>query len=65
MLIPRRVRRSTRVLLLVDFINPLQFAGARSILQPAFEAAQATAKLKERLAKGHCRSIYANDNYGI
>ena len=56
---------SARVLLLVDFINPLNFPGAEQLAPSAIEAARATAALKERLAAEGVPAIYANDNYGI
>ncbi|MDD2714149.1 MAG: cysteine hydrolase [Simplicispira sp.] len=52
-------------LVLVDFINPLDFDGADKLLAPALAAAQATARLKQRLAVKGVPAIYANDNYGI
>lgn len=39
---------SRRVLLLVDFINPLRFEGAEAIAPQAVEAARATAAFKRR-----------------
>jgi len=56
---------SDRVLLLVDFINPLDFPGGDKLAQPAIAAARATAKLKSRLASKGVPTIYANDNYGV
>lgn len=56
--------RSRRVLLLVDFINPLDFPGAGNLAPAALAAARATAKLKQRLAREGVIAIYANDNYG-
>ncbi len=56
--------QSSEVLLLVDFINPLNFPGARSLLPGAWEAAQRAARLKQRLARKGVAVIYANDNYG-
>ncbi len=51
-------------LLLVDFINPLDFEQGEA-LRPAAEAAAArTAALKRRLAGEHIPAIYANDNFG-
>lgn len=38
--------RSRKVLLLVDFINPLRFEGAEAIASQAVEAACATAEFK-------------------
>ncbi|MES2952018.1 MAG: isochorismatase family cysteine hydrolase [Pseudomonadota bacterium] len=55
---------SKRVLLLIDFINPLQFSGANAITPQALEAAQNTADLKRSLRKAGVPAIYANDNYG-
>jgi nicotinamidase-related amidase len=60
-----RLPLSERVLLLVDFINPLNFPGGEKLAPPALEAAQATAALKERLGGQGVVSIYANDNYGV
>lgn len=56
---------SQKVLLLVDYINPLDFPGAEALAKRAWPAAQATARLKQRMAKRGCMCIYANDNYGI
>jgi nicotinamidase-related amidase len=60
-----RLRRSKRVLLLVDFINPLDFPGAERLAAPAIAAARATAGLKAQLAAEGVTTIYANDNYGV
>ena len=60
-----RLPRSPRVLLLVDFINPLNFPGAESLADAALEAAHATAALKEKLTRSGVATIYANDNYGV
>ena len=56
--------RSRSVLLLVDFINPLQFQGADSIAPAALQAARCTAHLKQLLAQRGVPAVYANDNYG-
>jgi nicotinamidase-related amidase len=56
--------RSSSVLLLVDFINPLQFPGADSIAPAALQAAHRTARLKQVLAQRGIPAVYANDNYG-
>jgi len=50
-------------LLLVDFINPMDFAGAKS-LAPRALAAAAAARLKARLKHARVPVIYANDNFG-
>lgn len=60
-----RLRRSRRVLLLVDFINPLNFPGAQKLAAPAVAAARATAGLKEQLTGEGVTTVYANDNYGV
>lgn len=59
-----QVPRSERVLLLVDFINPLDFPGAEKLAPGALRAARATLKLRERLDKEGVAVVYANDNYG-
>lgn len=61
---PTRLPRSRRVLLLVDFINPLDFPGSEKLAGPAVAAARATAALKARLESDGVATIYANDNYG-
>ncbi|UXH80570.1 cysteine hydrolase family protein [Roseateles amylovorans] len=55
---------SRRVLLLVDFINPLQFHGAEDLAQDALEAARAAAAFKKRFCADGSRAIYVNDNFG-
>lgn len=55
---------SSRVLLLVDFINPLDFAGADGLAPAAAKAAEATARLRRRLDREGVPTIYANDNFG-
>ena len=52
------------MLLLVDFINPLAFPEADALAASAVKAAQATARLKQRLAGEGVQTIFANDNYG-
>lgn len=59
-----RLPKSQRVLLLVDFINALDFPGAEKLAAPALEAARATAQLKRRLRGEGVVAIYANDNFG-
>lgn len=61
---PAQVPRSPRVLILIDFINPLNFPGAEKLARPALAAARATAKLRDRLDAGKVAVVYANDNYG-
>jgi nicotinamidase-related amidase len=59
------VPQSRRALILVDFINPLDFPGAEKLAAPAVRAAKATLKLRDRLDKQKTAVIYANDNYGV
>lgn len=59
-----RLPHSPRVLLLVDFINPLDFPGGDRLATAAVAAARASAALKERLGRDGVTTIYANDNYG-
>jgi nicotinamidase-related amidase len=61
---PAKVPRSARVLILVDFINPLNFPGAETLARPALAAAKATAKLRDRMEQEKAIVVYANDNYG-
>jgi nicotinamidase-related amidase len=56
--------RSRSVLLLIDFINPMDFPGAEDLAEGAVQAARATAALKAALGKAGVPAIYANDNYG-
>ncbi|HZY16045.1 MAG TPA: cysteine hydrolase, partial [Ramlibacter sp.] len=62
---PAKVPRSQRVLILIDFINPLDFPGAEKLAAPALAAARATARLRDRLDGDGVAVIYANDNYGV
>lgn len=56
---------SRTVLLLVDFINPLNFDGADDLSGAAVSAARATGRLRQRLGREGSQSVYANDNYGV
>jgi nicotinamidase-related amidase len=60
-----RLPLSPRVLLLVDFINPLDFPDSDQLAPGAVAAARATARLKARLGAKGVATIYANDNYGV
>lgn len=62
---PAKVPRSPRVLILIDYINPLNFPGAEKLARPALAAARATVRLRERLAAEKVAVVYANDNYGV
>jgi len=59
------LRPSTTVLVLVDFINPLDFEGADALAPAALDAARAGAALRRRAARDGVQVIYANDNYGV
>jgi nicotinamidase-related amidase len=52
------------VLLVIDFINPLDFPEAQKLARSALKAADATARLKLRMTRRGFSTIYANDNYG-
>lgn len=52
------------MLLVVDFINPLDFPGADELAGPAVAAAGATAALKQRLCADGVPVVYVNDNFG-
>ena len=51
-------------LLLIDFINALDFDGAEALRPMAVKAAARTAELKRRAAAAGVPVIYANDNFG-
>lgn len=61
---PAKVPRAPRVLILVDFVNPLNFPGAEKLAKPALAAARATVRLREELDRQKVAVVYANDNYG-
>ena len=56
--------KSRRALLLVDFINPLDFPGSADLAPPAVEAAKAAARLARDMRAAGEAVIYANDNFG-
>lgn len=56
--------RHRQALLLVDFINPLDFPGAQALAPGAVAAAEATARLAKTLRARGVPVIYANDNFG-
>ena len=61
---PSKVPRSPRVLILIDFIDPLNFPGAEKLAPAALVAARATVRLRERLDARKAAVVYANDNDG-
>jgi nicotinamidase-related amidase len=62
---PAKVPRSPRVLILIDYINPLDFPGAEKLARPALAAARATARLRDTVQSQKVAVVYANDNYGV
>lgn len=57
--------RAPYALLVIDFVNPLDFPGAQDLATPALAAARATARLAARVREGGGQVIFANDNYGL
>ena len=51
-------------LLLVDFMNPLDFDGAEDMAPHAVKAAAQAARLRARMRAERMPIIYANDNFG-
>jgi nicotinamidase-related amidase len=60
-----KVPRSERALILIDFINPLDFPGSEKLGPPGLKAARATLKLRDRLDAEKVAVIYCNDNWGV
>jgi nicotinamidase-related amidase len=60
-----RLPASPTVLLLIDFINPLDFEGADTLAPAAVQAARAAARLRRSLQRSGTQTVYANDNYGV
>lgn len=52
------------VLILIDFINDLEFETGPKLLRPAVRAARAVAALKAKARERGVPVIYANDNFG-
>jgi nicotinamidase-related amidase len=51
-------------LLVIDFMNPLDFDGGARLARFAVRAAERTAALKRRLVRARVPVIYCNDNFG-
>lgn len=51
-------------LLLIDVVNPFDFAGARRLLRHALPAAERIAALRGRAQRSGAPVIYVNDNFG-
>jgi nicotinamidase-related amidase len=58
------VARSSTALLLVDFLNFMDFDTAKALAPHAIRAARAARTLKARLVRARVPAIYANDNFG-
>lgn len=56
--------QSPVVLLLIDFINDLEFPEGPKFLKPTLAAARKTAKLKKRAKALGIPVVYVNDNFG-
>ena len=52
------------VLVLLDWVNDLEFDGAEDLVEAAVAAAERTAALKRRWKAAGLPAIYANDNFG-
>jgi nicotinamidase-related amidase len=52
------------VLLLIDVINDLEFAGGEDLLRQALPMAHRLAVLKHRAAQAGVPTVYVNDNFG-
>jgi nicotinamidase-related amidase len=56
--------KSPVALLLIDWINDLEFGAGEKLLPQALAAAQATAELRRRARAAAVPVIYCNDNFG-
>ena len=54
----------TVALVLIDWINDLEFDGGHKLFPQALKAAQATAALRKRAKQAGVPVIYCNDNFG-
>ena len=57
------VAESPVALLLIDVVNPMDFAGAPALLLPALAAAKKIARLRERARDAGVAVVYVNDNF--
>lgn len=60
----KRGGKARSALLLIDFMNPLDFDGAQALAARALEAASHAVELKKRMRARRMPVIYANDNFG-
>jgi nicotinamidase-related amidase len=60
----RRARRGRVALLLVDWINPMEFEEAEALGPLALPAARTAARLASRARRQAIPVVYANDNFG-
>lgn len=51
-------------LLLIDWVNPMDFAGAESLMPHALAAAERVSMLRHRAHLAGVPVVYVNDNYG-
>jgi len=61
---PSRAKPTSTALLLIDFLNPLDFPGAGRLKKRAIEAARHTAALKKQAQAAKLPCIYVNDHFG-
>src|SRR5690349_10202922 len=61
---PKRSRAEHWALLLVDFLNPLDFNRDPKFVGRSLAAAKATKRLIARSKRAHIPVIYANDHWG-
>lgn len=57
--------KSRRALLLIDFVNPLDFPRSEFLAAPALEAARESSKLARAARSSGIPVIFANDNFGL
>ncbi len=60
----REQKKSDVAILLIDWINDLEFPGGDKLLKSALSAAESTAALKTRAKDVSVPIIYVNDNFG-